>query len=60
MGELATSLRERISAARRNLAEARASGDGHGEDTYTAELEDLRRRAEDHGVAVDDPEGTGA
>ncbi|GAB2856584.1 hypothetical protein GCM10022221_65350 [Actinocorallia aurea] len=58
-GAMAGNLRERIRAARVNLARARSEGDGHGEDTFAAELEDLLRRAADHGITVDDEEQDG-
>lgn len=52
MGDLAGALRTRAQEARRNLSQARADGDTYGIDVFTAELEDLKRRAAAHGITL--------
>lgn len=53
MGDLAENLRRRVRVARWNVEQARRDGDGFGVDVFSAELEDLLRRADAHRVSVD-------
>ncbi|MBB4916432.1 hypothetical protein ACFY19_23740 [Streptosporangium saharense] len=50
MGEFTTTIEHRLDQAYKNLQEARSAGDHYLADTFTAEIEDLRRLATDNGV----------
>ena len=52
MGEFTTTIETRLDQAYRGLPEARSSGDYFLADTLTAEIEDLRRIADDNGVSL--------
>ncbi|GIH69392.1 MULTISPECIES: hypothetical protein [Sphaerimonospora] len=52
MGEFTTTIASRLDQAYKGLEEATSSGDDFLADTLTAEIEDLRRLAEDHGVQI--------
>ncbi|MEV4064611.1 hypothetical protein [Nonomuraea dietziae] len=52
MGEFTTTIERRLCQAKRGLDEARSVGDDYLADTLTAEIEDLRRLADDHGVLL--------
>ncbi|MFI6292106.1 hypothetical protein ACIBEJ_11020 [Nonomuraea sp. NPDC050790] len=52
MGEFTTTIERRLDQAYRGLKEARCSGDDYLADTLNAEIEDLRRLADDHGVPL--------
>lgn len=52
MGEFTTTIERRLDQARRDLDEARTAGDDFLADTLTAEIEDLRRLADDNGVTL--------
>jgi hypothetical protein len=52
MGEFTTTIETRLDQAYKGLQEARNSGDDFLADTLTAEIEDLRRLADDHGIPL--------
>ncbi|GIH47614.1 hypothetical protein Mro03_27930 [Microbispora rosea subsp. rosea] len=52
MGEFTTTIETRLDQAYKGLEEATTSGDDFLADTLTAEIEDLHRLAEDHGIAI--------
>jgi hypothetical protein len=52
MGEFTTTIEHRLDQAYKNLQEARSTGDEYLADTFTAEIEDLRRLATDNGVLI--------
>ncbi|MEV4217933.1 hypothetical protein [Nonomuraea sp. NPDC049725] len=52
MGEFTTTIESRLNQAYQGLRDARSSGDDYLADTLTAEIEDLRRLADDHGVPL--------
>ncbi|GAA3467137.1 hypothetical protein GCM10018965_016890 [Nonomuraea roseola] len=52
MGEFTTTIERRLCQAKRGLDEARSVGDDYLADTLTAEIEDLRRLADEHGVLL--------
>jgi hypothetical protein len=53
MSDLAGNLRRRVQLARRNLNQAHEDGDDYSADTYSAELEDLQRRADAYQITID-------
>jgi hypothetical protein len=53
MGEFTTTIESRLDQAYKGLQEATSSGDEFLADTLTAEIEDLHRLADDHGVSID-------
>ncbi|MFF4774123.1 hypothetical protein [Microtetraspora fusca] len=53
MGEFTTTIETRLNQAYEGLQEATANGDDFLADTLTAEIEDLRRLAVDHGIAIE-------
>ena len=52
MGEFTHTIETRLDQAYKGLQEARSSGDEFLADTLTAEIEDLRRLADDNGVSL--------
>jgi hypothetical protein len=52
MGEFTTTIEHRLDQAYKGLQEARSDGDDYLADTLTAEIEDLRRLADDNGVPL--------
>ncbi|ETK32398.1 hypothetical protein GCM10009530_21080 [Microbispora corallina] len=52
MGEFTTTIETRLDQAYKGLEEATTSGDDFLADTLTAEIEDLHRLAEDHGIPI--------
>ncbi|MFI9590060.1 hypothetical protein [Nonomuraea sp. NPDC052265] len=52
MGEFTTTIERRLDQAYKGLTEARSTGDDYLADTLTAEIEDLRRLADDHGIPL--------
>ncbi|GLX94395.1 MULTISPECIES: hypothetical protein [Herbidospora] len=52
MGEFTTTIETRLDQAYKGLQEAESSGDDFLADTLTAEIEDLRRLADDHGIPL--------
>ncbi|MEV1246065.1 hypothetical protein AB0L53_13880 [Nonomuraea sp. NPDC052129] len=52
MGEFTTTIESRLDQAYKGLREARCTGDDYLADTLTAEIEDLRRIADDNGVPL--------
>ncbi|MEV5407574.1 hypothetical protein AB0K60_01885 [Thermopolyspora sp. NPDC052614] len=52
MGEFTTTIEFRLDQAYKGLAEARSAGDDFLADTLTAEIEDLRRIADDNGITL--------
>lgn len=52
MGEFTATIASRLDQAYRGLEEATSIGDDFLADTLTAEIEDLRRLAEDHGIQL--------
>lgn len=52
MGEFTSTLESRLDQAYKGLQEAASAGDDFLADTLTAEIEDLRRLAEDHGIPL--------
>ncbi|MCW2881374.1 MAG: hypothetical protein JWQ95_5474 [Sphaerisporangium sp.] len=52
MGEFTTTIEHRLDQAYKGLQEARTTGDEFLADTLCAEIEDLRRIADDNGVAL--------
>jgi hypothetical protein len=58
VGDLASNLRRRVQRSRELLRAAREADNDYEIDIYSAELEDLLRRAAMHGVHIDDAEDT--
>jgi hypothetical protein len=52
MGEFTSTIESRLDQAYKGLEEARSSGDAFLADALTAEIEDLRRLADDHGIPI--------
>ncbi|GAA4583964.1 hypothetical protein GCM10023194_22630 [Planotetraspora phitsanulokensis] len=52
MGEFTSTIESRLDQAYKGLEEARSSGDAFLADALTAEIEDLRRLADDHGILI--------
>jgi hypothetical protein len=52
MGEFTTTIEFRLDQAYKGLREARSAGDDFLADTLTAEIEDLRRIADENGVTL--------
>lgn len=52
MGEFTTTIESRLDQAYKGLQEATSDGDDFLADTLTAEIEDLIRLADDHGVPI--------
>ncbi len=52
MGEFTSTIETRLDQAYKGLQEATATGDDFLADTLTAEIEDLRRLADDHGIPL--------
>ncbi|GAA4559587.1 hypothetical protein [Planotetraspora kaengkrachanensis] len=52
MGEFTSTIETRLDQAYKGLEEARSSGDAFLADALTAEIEDLRRLADDHGIPI--------
>ncbi|SDH31731.1 hypothetical protein SAMN05421505_11423 [Sinosporangium album] len=52
MGEFTTTIEYRLDQAYKGLQEARSTGDEYLADTLAAEIEDLRRVADEHGIAL--------
>jgi hypothetical protein len=57
MGDLASNLRERVQRSRDLLRAAREADNDFEIDIYSAELEDLLRKAALHGVRIDADQG---
>jgi len=55
MGELSSTINQRLSEAYESLRAARAEGDTYLTDTHQAEIDDLRRIAQDHGIEPQRP-----
>ena len=56
MGELAAMIEQRIAEAAESLRTARAEGDAFLVDAREAEIDDLRRIANEHGIRPADPD----
>lgn len=52
MGEFTTTIEHRLNQAYKGLEEARSAGDEFLADTLAAEIEDLRRIANENGVSL--------
>ena len=52
MGEFTTTIESRLDQAYKGIREARSAGDDYLADALTAEIEDLRRLADDNGVPL--------
>lgn len=52
MGEFTSTIEHRLDQAYKGLQEARSTGDDFLADTLTAEIEDLRRIADNNGVTL--------
>ncbi len=52
MGEFTSTIEARLDQAYKGLQEATNAGDDFLADTLTAEIEDLRRLADDHGIPL--------
>ncbi|MFG3442036.1 hypothetical protein ACGF0J_32740 [Nonomuraea sp. NPDC047897] len=52
MGEFTTTIEHRLDQAYQGLREARDTGDDYLADTLTAEIADLRRLADEHGIPL--------
>jgi len=52
MGELSSTINQRLSEAYESLRAARAEGDAYLTDTHQAEIDDLRRIAQEHGIVT--------
>lgn len=52
MGELSHMIEQRLSEAYESLRAARAEGDQYLTDTHQAEIDDLHRIADDHGIKI--------
>ncbi|SDR30490.1 hypothetical protein [Thermostaphylospora chromogena] len=52
MGEFTTTIEHRLNQAYKGLEEARSKGDEFLADTLAAEIEDLRRIANENGVSL--------
>lgn len=50
MGELSRMIKQRLSEAYESLRNARDDGDPYLTDTHQAEIDDLHRIADDHGI----------
>ncbi|NHC47530.1 hypothetical protein [Motilibacter aurantiacus] len=57
MTEFVTQLTERVRTALHGLAEARAEDDDFAAGLWEAEVEDLRRLGEEHGLVLPGPSG---
>jgi hypothetical protein len=55
MGELSATIKERLSEAYESLRAARAADDPYLTDTHQAEIDDLHRIADDHGIDAPRP-----
>jgi hypothetical protein len=57
MTEFVDQMRERVSEALRDLAEARLAGDDYRAQVHTGELESFARLAAENGISVPELEG---
>ena len=55
MGELSSTINQRLSEAYEHLRAARAEGDTYLTDAHQAEIEDLNRIAHEHGIEPQRP-----
>lgn len=59
MGDFAGGVRRRVHEAREALRAAEESGDQHSVQILTADLEEMLRLAQEHGITVDPDAGEG-
>lgn len=52
MGEFTITIERRLDQAYQDLKKARCTGDDYLADTLSAEIDDLRRLADEHGVPL--------